>query len=86
MPMSDKYIVTKPGVLINKHRTGVSLSFDLMDPENFQGIGTGPQIRMTTLDAMRLLGLLQKIQEKYDLPQIVSEPEHIDMPPKDKTH
>tara|TARA_B100000315_G_C14536037_1_gene568483 strand:- start:913 stop:1086 length:174 start_codon:yes stop_codon:yes gene_type:complete len=57
-----------------------------MDPENFQDIGTGPQIRMTTSDAMRLLGLLHTIQKKYGLPKIVSDPEHIDVPPKDKTN
>lgn len=77
----QEFFVTKPGVTINKPRTAIELSLDLMDPNSFQSIGSGPRLRMTTLDAMRLLGLLQTIQEMYELPVVVSKPEHTDIPP-----
>ena len=77
----DAY-VCQPSVTINDPRTAVLVHFDQMNPETLKGTGTSHQIAMTTLDAMRLLGLLQAIQRKFDLPQIVSEPEHTRIPKK----
>lgn len=72
--------VTRPGVLINKRRSFVEISFDEIDPQSLKSVGKNVRLRMSTLDGMTLLALLRTIQEKYCLPAVVGEPDHIEVP------
>jgi hypothetical protein len=74
--------VCKPQVMLNNPKTAVMLHFEVMNPDTFQGTGKHHTLAMTTLDAMRLLKILDSIQKQYDLPQLLTEPEHTKVPPK----
>jgi hypothetical protein len=46
----------------------IFIHFEVMNPETLEGTGQQHNIAMTTLDAVRLLGLLQAMSRKYDWP------------------
>ena len=74
--------VTKPGIYINNARTAVVLQFETMDMKTMRGTGRVFQISMPTMDAMKVLGLLQAFQQRFDLPKIDGQPVHVEVPPK----
>ena len=74
--------VCRPSVLINDERTAACLIFQTMDPQTQRITGNDCRIAMAIPDAMMLLGLLDSIQEKFELPRPKSEPEYTRVPSK----
>jgi len=61
----------------------VFIHFEIMNPETFEGTGDMHNIAMTSVDAVRLLGLLEAMSRKYDWPK-AAVPEEYHVPSKEK--
>jgi hypothetical protein len=61
----------------------IFIHFEVMDPETLEGTGQQHNIAMTSVDAVRLLGLLEAMSRKYNWPE-AEVPEEYWIPPTQK--